>query len=81
MDYDMYPSSRVHFFLTKIFPSGDLKRTSFHLSRMYLFIMSDTSAPAPKKRTVKSKKDKSSEPKPVKIPENNLQADETTAQS
>ena len=48
---------------------------------MYLFIMSDTSAPAPKKRTVKSKKDKSPEPKPVKIPENNLQADETAAQS
>ncbi len=48
---------------------------------MYLFIMSDTSAPAPKKRTVKSKKDKTSEPKPVKIPETSLPAQETAAQS
>jgi hypothetical protein len=48
---------------------------------MYLFIMSDTSEPAPKKRAVKSKKDKTSEPKPVKIPENDIPEQETAPQS
>ncbi len=47
---------------------------------MYLFIMSDTSSPVPKKRTVKPKLDKPTEPKSAKTSKITAFAEETVTQ-
>lgn len=48
---------------------------------MYLFIMNDTSSPAPKKRTAKPKQVKSTESKPTKISKKTVIAEEAVTQT